>query len=324
MSKQIIPYTTEAAWLGERAKDITSTESAALFSASPYVTAFELYHAKRDQFIEQRKDTPRMRWGRRLQDPIALGVAEDAGLEVRKMNEYIRDTEHRLGASFDFQIVGARGTGEKSALAARLLNFGEGLMEIKTVDPSIFKDSWVVADGEVVEAPPHIELQVQHQMLVSGMQWALIVALVGGNRVSIIERDYDAELGAAILKKVHEFWQLVEAGTPPSPDYTRDAAIIAQVYLQATAGKLLDAREDKELARWVAQYQELGSDLKALGEERDAMRSRIFERIGDASRIVLPSGSLSAGTVKQSVIPQHTRAAYRALRITNHSREVTA
>lgn len=318
MAKQIIPYTSQEAWLAERVQNVTSTECAALFNASPYVTPFELYHAKKTGVIEQRADTPRMRWGRRLQDPIALGVAEDQGIEVRKMDEYIRETEMRAGASFDFKIVGINAHGIKSDLARRLLDTGNGIMEIKTVDPSVFKEAWLIADGEVIEAPPHIELQVQHQMLVSGMQWALIVALIGGNRVSVIERAYDPELGAAIVRKIKEFWQLVAAGTPPAPDYSRDYDTIRALYLRATAGKLLDAREDKELNFWCGLYQELGVEMKAMENERNATRAKILERIGDAARVVLAEGSISAGTVKEALVPAHTRSAYRALRITNY------
>src|SRR5262245_1850578 len=116
MAREVVPYVNEQAWLAERLRDVTSTEVAALFDASPWITCFELYHAKRERVVEARADNDRMRWGRRLQDPIAHGVAEDQGLDVRRMNEYIRNPEARLGASFDFEITGARGRGDKTAI----------------------------------------------------------------------------------------------------------------------------------------------------------------------------------------------------------------
>ena len=45
---ETIPYTTEAAWLAARTHDLTSTEIAALFGCSPYLTKFELWHRKHD------------------------------------------------------------------------------------------------------------------------------------------------------------------------------------------------------------------------------------------------------------------------------------
>jgi predicted phage-related endonuclease len=178
-----------------------------------------------------------------------------------------------------------------------------------------FREAWSIVDGEVLEAPPHIELQVQHQLLVSGLQWALIVALIGGNRVSMIERSYDPEIGAAILRKVREFWQLVDQGTPPAPDYTRDAATIAHLYVESTAGKVLDCREDAHLAAWVTRHQSLGEQVRQYTKERDELKARILERVGDASRILLPDyATLACGTVRESIVPEHVRGAYRNLR----------
>lgn len=48
MTVEIIQITSEAQWLGERKKDITSTEIPALYGLSPYKTEFELFHEKRD------------------------------------------------------------------------------------------------------------------------------------------------------------------------------------------------------------------------------------------------------------------------------------
>jgi putative phage-type endonuclease len=319
MTKQVIEYTNRDAWLRERLRDITSTECAALFGASPYATAFEIYYAKKDGVAEAIADNERMRWGRRLQDPIAHYVAEDCGIEVRKKTEYIRDTETRVGASFDFEIVAATGGDYKKTIDDK----GAGLMEIKTVDPVAFAESWDVVDGNAVEAPPHIELQVQHQLLVSGLQWALIVALVGGNRVSIIERAYDPDLGAHIMQKAREFWEMVERGTPPAPDYTRDAATIRRLYLNSVAGKLLDARNDTDLAKWVEEYQARGQEIKYDAERRDVLRAYIFERIGDASRVLLANGTISAGTVKETTVAAFTRAAFRNLRITTTKEKAT-
>jgi len=100
-----IPFTTEEAWLAERAKDITSTEIAALYGLSPYCTAFELWHQKQGLYVEDFESNDRIKWGTRLQDAIAAGVAEDMGWEAKRLDDYMRDDDARLGASFDFEVV---------------------------------------------------------------------------------------------------------------------------------------------------------------------------------------------------------------------------
>ena len=101
--EHITPTSTEE-WLELRKRDITSTDVAALFGLSPYKTAFGLWQSKRPEYVEDFEETTRIKWGTRLQDAIAVGVAEDEGWTVRRRNVYSRLPALRLGASFDFEI----------------------------------------------------------------------------------------------------------------------------------------------------------------------------------------------------------------------------
>ena len=58
----------EDEWLKLRVKDITSTDVAALFDASPYMTKYQLFFSKRDKLISQLPDNERMFWGRQLEN----------------------------------------------------------------------------------------------------------------------------------------------------------------------------------------------------------------------------------------------------------------
>jgi len=137
-----IKHDTKEAWLSDRHKDVTSTQVAALFGCSPYTTPFKLWHEKQASVPVAITQSERMTWGTRLESAVATGIAEDEKLTVRRLPYYIRNEELRLGASFDYEITGS-----------------DGLLEVKTVDGMQFKRGWIV-DGEHVEAPPHIELQV--------------------------------------------------------------------------------------------------------------------------------------------------------------------
>src|SRR3989304_3721530 len=91
-------------WLEERTKDITSTDIAALFGISPWTTAYELWYRKKDRLIVEIEENQRMKWGLRLQDAIAAAIAEEQGWHIRRMDEYGRIPELRVGSSFDFSI----------------------------------------------------------------------------------------------------------------------------------------------------------------------------------------------------------------------------
>ena len=97
---EIIPFTTEEAWLQARQRDVTSTESAALFGMSPYVTRYDLWHRKRSGTAPEFKTNDRMKWGNRLEAAIAHGIAEEQGWEIRPMKEYMRDPDARMGSSY--------------------------------------------------------------------------------------------------------------------------------------------------------------------------------------------------------------------------------
>jgi predicted phage-related endonuclease len=67
----IITPDSQDHWLQLRTQDVTSTESAALFGMSPYVTQFELWHRKKSGEQPEFKTNERMRWGNRLEAAIA-------------------------------------------------------------------------------------------------------------------------------------------------------------------------------------------------------------------------------------------------------------
>lgn len=271
-----IPITSESEWLAMRAKDITSTEISALFGLSPYKTAFELYHEKREGRVVQIEENTRMKWGRRLESPIAFGVAEDEGWEIEKLDVYMRDEAARIGSSFDFTI--------KSS------SDGPGILEIKNVDGLQYRNKWLED-----EAPEHIELQIQHQMTVSGFKWCALVALVNGNDPKIIYRDYDPDIGKAIAAKANAFWNMVENGTAPSPDYARDAEVISRLYAQTRTGECFDASNDENIASLVQQYHAIGQEISELERRKDAAKARLLEQIGGAEKVIGPWGSISCG-----------------------------
>lgn len=310
---QIIPISNRQDWLTQRLQDVTSTEVSALFGLSPYKTEFELFHEKRDGQVIEIPDNDRMKWGRRLETPIAQGVAEDQGWNVEKLNVYMRKPEQRIGSSFDFKINST--------------SDGAGLMEIKNVAELQFKKTWIDLGNGNYEAPEHIELQVQHQMEVADIQWCAIVALVGGNSPKVIYRNRDAEIGASIRAKVKAFWDRVAANEPPSADYSADADFIVQLYSRANEGELYDATNDDFIATLVKDYQSASKQIDELEALRKSAKAQILERAGTAERVTAPWGSISLGMTKDSagtlITPEMVgtyigaRKGYRQFRITN-------
>ena len=312
MTRTAIIPPNEAAWHAMRARDVTSTESPALFDMSPYATAFELWHRKRDEKILTLDPNERMEWGTELQDSIATVLGRRYGVKVRKVPEYISLNDARMGASFDYEMRDLCAPNTDGILAAMLNDHGPGIFEIKAVDYGVFRDAWPEReDGLGRQAPAHIEIQVQHQMHVRGMKWGAIGVLVGGNRGHVIVRKYDEAVGQAIESRIRAFWQSIASDDAPPPKFPGDEEfIIGTLFGESVRGKLADMRGDEEVAELIAAYREAGDREKLAEEDKKIAKAKLLLKAGDADRALVDGGSLTLGMVKGSTV-SYERAPYR-------------
>lgn len=310
---------SEAHWKQLRTQDVTSTESAALFGMSPYVSKFQLWHQKRAGEIVEIPGNERMDWGRRLQDAIAHGIAADHGVIVRALPEYWRIEGSRMGASFDFEIVdvalGAGADDTLSPLAQMFRTYGPGILEIKAVDYLVFRDQW--HDGDVLTPPDHIQCQVQHQLHVRDYRWGAIGVLVAGNKAHVVTYMRDDVAGAAIEAAVAEFWASVASGNEPAPDFPVDAEFYCKLNRAVAKGRLYDGRNDTELQKACEDYAAALKAETAATAAKVTAKAQIYARCGDAER-ALVSGfrSLWVGSVAKSHIEAHDRAGFRSIKLT--------
>lgn len=286
--RETIDIIDQQQWLAQRMRDITSTEVAALYGLSPYITEFELFHQKREGKVVRIEPNERMTWGTRLESTIAHGAAEDHGWEIEHMNVYMRDPEICMGSSFDFKIV----TSSK----------GPGLLEIKNVDGLQYSRNWI-DDGEGnIEAPQHIELQLQHQLEVADLEWGAIVALVGGNELKVIYRNRDRAIGQDLRNRIAVFWKRVESNLPPKPDYEKDAEyIIKRLHNQAVEDLVADVTSDQHVESLISQYNNAHAEAALWEKESNKLRAEILDQIGPVSKVISNIGTISCGNVKDSL-----------------------
>lgn len=282
MELQIIPTSSQEHWLELRTKDLTSTEAAVLFNHSPYQTYFELWHAKKSGRSSSFTQNERMKWGNRLEAAIAHGIAQEQGWEIVPMKDYWRVPGLRIGSSFDFMIT----SGDEPEH-----------LEIKNVDWLQYRDKWIEHDDGYIEAPLHIELQVQHQMAVSGFKRAHIGVLVGGNEAKLLTRERDENAIAAIRHQASTFWKSIDADEAPNPDLTRDADAIIGMYNYAEPGKIVDASSDEEIASLIAAYKEHKAEMGRHEDIAKAIKADVLLRIGDAEKVICGEYTLSTGIV---------------------------
>lgn len=280
MSTKYIEIETEESWLEMRTSDVTSTESAALFGLSPYMTEMELFYRKQAGVVVTFDDNARMKAGRYLEPSIAELAGDELGCTVEPFKRYARNDD-RMGSSFDFIIT----SGE----------LNDWILEIKNVDFLVYRDKW-----EDDEAPDHIEVQVQHQLELTDKPGAIIACLVGGNDLRLIKRERNPKMGAGIRKRINKFWSDIEANNPPEPDFARDAEFIISLH-QASGQEILVVEPDDDIATLLAEYRRIKREAKDLEDVAKARKAEMLTLIGDSvSKVISGNLSLSCGMTKDT------------------------
>jgi putative phage-type endonuclease len=261
------------AQLEERRTGIGGSDAAVILGLNPFKDVYGLYLDKRgeappedENFLKESRY-----WGSVLEQPVADRYAEETGYKIQKSNQLIRSKDHPfMIANIDRKVVGEdRRIGFEAKTAARADGWGE---------------------SGSAEIPPYIMLQCQHYLAVTGYDlWDLAVLI--GNRdyrmyrvtpiESIIEQLIDAE---------QEFWDRVQAGVAPEPDWQSAATtrLLKDLY-PGTNGQVV------ELPDVAQKYQDVMDDANEQKLIYDKVvigcKNRLAMLMGECAVALLPDGS---------------------------------
>lgn len=296
---QIIEPISREHWLSLKAQDVSSTEIASLYGEG-YLTEFELYHQKLAGTTVEIEDNERMKWGRRLQDVIAAGIAEDERWQIKPLTCYARhDTQRGMGASFDYEVIFPDGV--------------KGIMEIKAVDFIVHRDDWI-DDADYKEAPVHIEMQLQQQLEIMRYERGVIAALISGNKPVIITRERDILMGAQICQRIEKFWQDVDSGNAPPIDYNRDTEILKKLFANVVPRtEILTGNNRAE--HLCGEYQ-IAQQIESTGKKRkEAAKNELMTLITDAEKAICGLYKISAAVINRAEYFSPATS-YRNMRVT--------
>ena len=273
----------------DRVGKIGSSMVAALLGESPYLTRLSLYAHFASGASLDVAPNERMLWGQRLQVPILEAAAERTGWQIEpNPNRWVEhpDPTLRAGATVDAWVYGHE--------------LGLGVVEVKNVDRDVFLEHW-----EADAAPRHIEIQLQHQLWVTGARWGLVVALVGGNELVMVPatgvRRPIAEMQATLEREIRSFWREVESRTPPLPSGRRaDVPALAAIYGVPDEQPLQRLDSDEELGQLVETYQWCAEKRRELNALMDDTVAKLLAKTKGFARTLAPGGRLVL--VRRSVV----------------------
>ena len=292
-----------AAWLALREKDVTASVAGALLGVHEYETAYGLWAAKSGLIPQEEGESGPMRRGRLLEPvAVALLTEERPTWTVTPGARYYRDPEARIGGTPDCFAVDPE-------------REGFGVVQIKSVESSIFRRKWKQEDG-TVEPPLWICVQAIVEAYLTGATWACVTPLVVGFGLDlpVIEIPLTPGIMDRLKEVVAEFWRRVEARDPPDVDYARDGALLAQLY-GADDGSTVD------LSGWNAgpvlaeEDARLAAEIKERTDRRKAIKAEIIDRMG-AAAVAMIDGEVFATARTVNRKPYAVAASsYRNIRI---------
>lgn len=267
-------------WMSLRQKDITASAAAALLGIHPFQTDYGLWATKTGKVVDDVEETPPIRRGRLL-EPVAVQILRedkpDWQISDHPLGLYFRDPETRLGATPD--------------LFARNEHGKFGVIQVKSVESSIFRKNWKDEDGNI--APPlWIVVQAIIEAHLTGFDWAAVVPLVVGHGVELPVIDVPLHAGIIdrIKVEVAAFWRMVDEGRTPDPDYGRDADLINQLY--APDGEVIDLTQDNAAPDLADEKERLAGEKSTIETRQKAIKAEMLVKLGGASGARLRDGRM--------------------------------
>lgn len=267
-----IAYADRAEWLEARRQGIGGSDAAAILGVSRFSTAYDVWEEKVVAKPE-RVPTPRMMWGRRLEDVVAEALVEERGLRLRRSNRILVHPELPF-------VIGS---------VDRLTR--DAVVEIKV---SRSGDAWATEKeapdlDPVDRVPRDYYVQGQHYAAVTGKPRVLFGVLVGGNDLRLLETPRDDAFVDDLLEEESAFWHNhVETGIAP-PLVAADAGRLARMFPYGSGEKVATP----EIDQVVAELLEVRDHEDQWSKRRAALEVRVKEYLAEASDLVAPSGRVT-------------------------------
>ncbi|MFC0268542.1 YqaJ viral recombinase family nuclease [Kushneria aurantia] len=295
-------------WLELRGYGIGASEAAAAIGISEHRTAYEIAERKlgigeEDEEASYRRRM-KMEMGHVMEPVTALRFSAETGLNVQNHN-YMATHEDLpwMMANIDRRVVGV--TEEQSAWLEMVFGetvTGPGVVELKNVEfasgwgrpDDVKKTGGLCSTGEI---PEDYEAQVQHQLAVTGYEWAFLVVTIGGWETRFYPILRDDEYISMIIEAEADLWGLIKRGELPEIDIEHKNAIdILKRRYPGTDGTVADL---SGIEHWIRVESDCREEIKELEVTKRKARAHVLERMGPSSLGLFGDGMRYSRKVQQ-------------------------
>lgn len=222
-----------------------------------------------------------MYWGNVLEPVVAWHYSKRTKNKVRRINAVLQHPNPELSwmlANIDREVIGADDV---------------QILECKTAG---INGAHLWKEG----VPEYVQLQVMHQLAVTGKQAADVAILLGGQTLEIHRIERDEQMIARLIELERKFWHYVETDTPPPADGSASAEMALRALYPEDNGQTVDFSGRAGLA---AAYLELKAVRQSISEKetREAQLKQLLQQaMGDATRAEFSHGFISWKKAKDS------------------------
>ncbi|MQT75017.1 MULTISPECIES: YqaJ viral recombinase family protein [Pseudomonas] len=275
-------------WLAVRKQGIGSSDAAAAVGLNPYKSQLELWLEKtgRDTSLPkldpQDEESPAY-WGNVLEPIVAWHYSKRSGNRVRRINAVLQHPDPKLPwmlANIDREVISAEDV---------------QILECKTAG---INGARLWKEG----VPEYVQLQVMHQLAVTGKQAADVAVLLGGQHLEIHRIERDESMIARLIDLERLFWDFVVSDTPPPADGTASAEAALRCLYPEDNGQILDFSHHAELATTDLELKAVRQSI-AQQETREAQLKQVLQQaMGVATRAEFTEGYISWKKSKDSTM----------------------
>ncbi|NYT83215.1 YqaJ viral recombinase family protein [Alcaligenaceae bacterium] len=271
-------------WLEVRKHGIGSSDAASAVGLNPYKSQLQLWMEKTGRDADLPKPDPDdttapVYWGTLLEPIVAASYTKQTGRRVRKVNAVLQHPERPwMLANIDREVIGA---GDVQILECKTAGeFGARLWK----------------DG----VPEYVQLQVQHQLAVTGKHAADVAVLICGQQLQVHRIQRDDDLIAKLMMLQERFWHYVTSDTPPPVDGSDSAATALQCLYPRDNGDRLDFSQDSQMSALFTDLQDARFQLDKYKKLEEQYKQKIQQAMGNASHATFETGSVSWKRSKDS------------------------
>ena len=266
-------------WLAVRKQGIGSSDAAAAVGLNPYKSQLELWLEKtgRDDLLPKAdphdEESP-MYWGNILEPIVAAHYTKRTSHRVRRINAVLQHPDPSLPwmlANIDREVIGTSDV---------------QILECKTAG---INGARLWKEG----VPEYVQLQVQHQLAVTGKLAADVAVLLGGQHLEIHRIERDETMIARLIQLEREFWRYVEADTPPPADGSDSAELALRCLYPQDTGSTVDFSQDRNLSATFADLVSVRQTLSGFEKLEASLKQSLQQAIGDASKALFETGSIT-------------------------------